>query len=220
MSYSDYSIRSFIGGFDKNQTYLVTCMRTSNQFLVDASVPLNKISPFINRRGLITLFITHTHRDHCFYIEEYVDAFPNLVTIVFKDSQDKIKCNYVKPAKDGDIISVGQLNLEVIHTPGHYPDSICYLLDDVLFSGDTLFVGRTGRTVDKKSDPRELYKSVYNKILTLPEKITIYPGHDYGPRSSITIRENIKISPLLQAVDEDDFLIKMKEYEINRKTGS
>ena len=93
-------------------------------------------------------------------------------------------------------------------------------MDDVLFSGDTLFVGRTGRTVDKKSDPRELYKSVYNKILTLPEKITIYPGHDYGPRSSITIRENIKISPLLQAVDEDDFLIKMKEYEINRKTGS
>ena len=148
MSYSDYSIRSFTGGFDKNLTYLVTCMRTSNQFLVDASVPLKKISSFINRRGLITLFITHTHRDHCDYIDEYVDAFPNLVTIVFKDSQDKIKCNYVKPVNNGDIVSVGQLNLEIIHTPGHYPDSICYLLDDVLFTGDTLFVGRTGRTID------------------------------------------------------------------------
>ena len=220
MSYSDYSIRSFTGGFDKNLTYLVTCMRTSNQFLVDASVPLKKISSFINRRGLITLFITHTHRDHCDYIDEYVDAFPNLVTIVFKDSQDKIKCNYVKPVNNGDIVSVGQLNLEIIHTPGHYPDSICYLLDDVLFTGDTLFVGRTGRTIDKKSDARDLYKSVYDKILTLPDKITIYPGHDYGPRSSITIKENIKISPLLQATDEDDFIARMKEYEKSRKPGA
>ena len=220
MSYSDYSIRSFTGGFDKNLTYLVTCMRTSNQFLVDASVPLKKISSFINRRGLITLFITHTHRDHCYYIDEYVDAFPNLVTIVFKDSQDKIKCNYVKPVNNGDIVSVGQLNLEIIHTPGHYPDSICYLLDDVLFTGDTLFVGRTGRTIDKKSDARDLYKSVYDKILTLPDKITIYPGHDYGPRSSITIKENIKISPLLQATDEDDFIARMKEYEKSRKPGA
>ena len=220
MSYSDYSIRSFTGGFDKNLTYLVTCMRTSNQFLVDASVPLKKISSFINRRGLITLFITHTHRDHCDYIDEYVDAFPNLVTIVFKDSQDKIKCNYVKPVNNGDIVSVGQLNLEIIHTPGHYPDSICYLLDDVLFTGDTLFVGRTGRTIDKKSDTRDLYKSVYGKILTLPDKITIYPGHDYGPRSSITIKENIKISPLLQATDEDDFVVRMKEYEKSRKSGA
>ena len=220
MSYSDYSIRSFTGGFDKNLTYLVTCMRTSNQFLVDASVPLKKISSFINRRGLITLFITHTHRDHCDYIDEYVDAFPNLVTIVFKDSQDKIKCNYVKPVNNGDIVSVGQLNLEIIHTPGHYPDSICYLLDDVLFTGDTLFVGRTGRNIDKKSDTRDLYKSVYDKILTLPDKITIYPGHDYGPRSSITIKENIKISPLLQATDEDDFVVRMKEYEKSRKSGA
>ena len=217
MIYSDYSIRSFTGGFDKNLTYLVTCMRTSNQFLVDASVPLKKISSFINRRGLITLFITHTHRDHCAFIDEYVDAFPNLVTIVFKDSQDKIKCNYIKPVNNGDIVSVGQLNLEIIHTPGHYPDSICYLLDDVLFTGDTLFVGRTGRTIDKKSDARDLYRSVYNKILTLPDKTTIYPGHDYGPRSSITIKENIKISPLLQAVDEDDFIFRMKEYEKIRK---
>jgi glyoxylase-like metal-dependent hydrolase (beta-lactamase superfamily II) len=163
--------------------------------------------------------ITHTHRDHYAYIDEYVETFPNLVTIVFKDSQDKIKCNYIKPVKHGDIVSVGQLNLEIIHTPGHYPDSICYLLEDVLFSGDTLFVGRTGRTIDKKSDTRELYNSIYNKILTLPDKTTIYPGHDYGPRSSITIKDNIKISPLLKASDENDFIKKMEEYEANRKSG-
>ena len=61
---------------------------------------------------------------------------------------------------------------------------------------------------------------MYDKILTLPDKITIYPGHDYGPRSSITIKENIKISPLLQAADEDDFIARMKEYEKSRKPGA
>ena len=61
---------------------------------------------------------------------------------------------------------------------------------------------------------------MYNKILTLPDKITIYPGHDYGPRSSITIKEYIKISPLLQAEDEDDFVLKMKEYEKIRQKGA
>ena len=220
MSYTDYSIRSFQGGYDKNLTYLVTCMQTSNQLLVDASVPLGDVFPFINRRGLITLFITHTHNDHTAFIEEYVDAFPSLVTIVHKDSQEKIECNYIKPVKDKDIISVGQLNLEIMHTPGHYPDSICYLLDDVLFTGDTLFVGRTGRTISDKSDTRALYKSIYHKVLNLPDKTIIYPGHDYGPRASISLKENISISPLLQAKNEEDFIKKMEEYELNRKTGS
>jgi len=220
MSFTDYSIRSFKGGYDKNLTYLVTCMRTSNQFLIDASVPLSNVKPFINQRGLITLFITHTHPDHIAYIEEFVDAFPNLVTIVHQDSQDKIHCNYVKPVKDNDIISVGQLNLEIMYTPGHYPDSICYLLDDVLFTGDTLFVGRTGRTIDSKSDIKKLYQSVYHKILNLPIKTIIYPGHDYGPRASISLKENILISPLLRAEDEKDFIKKMKEYELKRKSES
>ena len=220
MSYTDYSIRSFHGGYDKNLTYLVTCMRTANQFLVDAAVPLDSVSRFINHRGLITLFITHTHPDHIAYINEYVEAFPNLVTIVYKDSDKKISCNYIKQVKDGDIISVGQLSVEILHTPGHYPDSICYLLDEVLFTGDTLFVGRTGRTVGKSSNVRKLYKSVYEKIFSLPSKTIIYPGHDYGPRTSISLEENIAISPLLNAKDEEDFIEKMKHYEKHRTPGS
>ena len=93
MSYTDYSIRSFQGGYDKNLTYLVTCMRTANQFLIDAAVPLAEVSSFINHRGLITLFVTHTHPDHIAFIDEYVEAYPNLVTIVCKDSDKKINCN-------------------------------------------------------------------------------------------------------------------------------
>ena len=220
MAESDYSVRSIKGGYDDNLTYLVSCLRTGNQFLVDASVPLKQIKPFVHRRGLIALFITHTHADHTAYLDEYVDAYPNLVSMIYKESEDRIKCNYIKPVKHGDIVTVGQLSLEVYHTPGHYPDSICYLLDHILFTGDTLFVGRTGRTVDKRSDTRSLYRSVYETIMDLPGKTMIYPGHDYGPKMSVSIDENISISPLLQATDEDDFVQRMADYEATRTIES
>ena len=216
MPETDYSVRSFKGGYDDNITYLVTCMRTRNQFLMDASVPLKQILPFVSKNGLIVLFITHTHGDHTAYMDEYVDAFPNLVVMIYKDSEDKIQTTLKRPVKHGDIVTVGQLSLEVFHTPGHYPDSVCYLLDGILFTGDTLFVGRTGRTVSNGSDTRQLYRSVYDTILDLPGHTIIYPGHDYGPKMTISIDENIAISPLLQAEDEDDFVQRMADYEVER----
>ena len=220
MAETDFSIRSFKGGYDDNLTYLASCMRTGNQFLVDASVPLSQIDNFLNKRGLIALFITHTHGDHIAFLEEYLDAFPNLVVMVYKESESKIKCDYIKPVKEGDMITVGQLSVEVFYTPGHYNDSVCYYLDGVLFTGDTLFIGRTGRTISNGSDIKKLYKSIYNTILELPHSTIIYPGHDYGTKMSMTIKENISISPLLQAEDEDDFIKRMAEYEANRTIGS
>ena len=220
MAETDFSIRSFKGGYDDNLTYLASCMRTGNQFLVDASVPLSQIDNFLNKRGLIALFVTHTHGDHIAFLEEYLDAFPNLVVMIYKESESKIKCDYIKPVKEGDIVTVGQLSVEVYYTPGHYNDSVCYYLDGVLFTGDTLFIGRTGRTISEGSDIKKLYKSVYNTILELPHTTIIYPGHDYGPKMSMTIKENISISPLLQAVDEDEFIERMAEYEANRTIGS
>ena len=220
MAETDFSIRSFKGGYDDNLTYLVSCMRTGNQFLVDASIQLKQIDGFINKRGLIALFITHTHGDHIAYLDEYLDAFPNLVVMVYKESEHKINCDYIKPVKRNDIVTVGQLTVEILYTPGHYDDSICYYLDGVLFTGDTLFVGRTGRTISKGSDIKKLYKSVYDTILDLPESTIIYPGHDYGPKMSITIKENITISPLLRAEDEDDFIKRMAQYEATRSIGS
>ena len=220
MAESDYSIRSFKGGYDDNLTYLVTCMRTGNQFLVDASVPLEKIKSFIKPKGLIALFITHSHSDHIAYLDEYVEKYPNLVSMIYKESKDKINCNYIKPIKNGDIVTVGQLSLEILYTPGHYNDSVCYLLDEILFTGDTLFVGRTGRTISKGSNTRDLYKSIYDIILNLPHDTIIYPGHDYGPKMCISLSENISLSPLLQAEDENDFLKRMDDYEANRTIGS
>lgn len=209
---SDFSLRTFVGGYDHNFTYLGTCIRQGTQFIVDAAVPLKQVSSFI-RSGLRYLLLTHTHADHLTYLKEYLRRYPDLVVVVQAASAASIPATYVKPVEDGELVTVGRLSLEVIHTPGHYPDSICYLLDSILFTGDTLFVGRTGRTISTESDPSQLYRSVYQKLLTLPGKTVIYPGHDYGSQATISMAENIRLSPLLQAGDEEDFLRRMADYE-------
>ncbi len=215
MARSDYSIRTFKGGYDENLNYLATCMRTGDQLIVDASVPGHQIQPFI-RSELITLLITHTHGDHIAYLSDYVNIWPNLVIILYQESEKKIHAPLVKPVQDGDIITVGQLRLKVMYTPGHYTDSLCFYMDGVVFTGDTLFIGRTGRTLSDGSDTRQLYRSVYKKLLTLPKETIIYPGHDYGPRISLSIEDNIRISPLLKAQNENDFVQRMADYEATR----
>ena len=215
---TDFSIRSFIGGYDKNITYLINCNRTGAQILVDASVELSQITPYINNNPL-ALMVTHGHKDHTAYLDQYISHYPSLVIVGHSASSINHYDRY-KDIHDGEVIKVGELTLLAICTPGHYFDSMCYKIDPALFTGDTMFVGRTGRVKSAKSDIEELYDSVYNKILTLPHDIRIYPGHDYGKKSSILLKENIKMSPLLQAKNLIDFKEKMKNYEDNRKSGS
>jgi|TARA_Y100001947_G_scaffold158482_1_gene171764 glyoxylase-like metal-dependent hydrolase (beta-lactamase superfamily II) len=215
---TDFAIRSFIGGYDNNFTYIITCMQTGVHTLVDAAIKLDQIKPFI-RSEPTALLVTHTHGDHIAYLDDYTQAFPNIVIVGHPESQNKLDMARFKPVKNNSEFSVGRLKFQAIHTPGHYFDSVCYTLENVIFTGDTLFVGRTGRTISARSNIKYLYDSVYNKILALPSETQIYPGHDYGPEPSITIEKNIAISPLLQAEDEQDFISRMDKYERTRIPG-
>ena len=93
------------------------------------------------------------------------------------------------------MIILGRLFILSLFTPGHYLDSMCFWVksEQIVFTGDTMFVGRTGRTISNGSDIRELYHSTYEILLKLPVNTTVYPGHHYGFRKEITIGENIKI---------------------------
>jgi hydroxyacylglutathione hydrolase len=84
---------------------------------------------------------------------------------------------------DKEVISVGNLEFEVLHTPGHSPGGICLRSDEVVFTGDTLFAGSIGRTDFPGSDYETLMRSIREKLMILPEDTTIYPGH--GPKSTI-----------------------------------
>ncbi len=89
--------------------------------------------------------------------------------------------------KDGDEITVGDVILKVLHTPGHSPGGICLLGDGNLFTGDTLFVGGIGRTDLPGASMAQFMNSINKRLLTLPIETIVWPGHDYGDRPSSTI---------------------------------
>ncbi len=209
------SIRSFKGGFDDNLTYLVTETTTREQFLVDAALPLQGLQSYL--KTLKYIGITHTHGDHLVYLRDYLHRYPEARVAVHESGARKIGTEHLMPLQEGSIISLGNVRIQALYTPGHYPDSVCFLMEDALFTGDTLFIGRTGRTVSPGSDVCQLYHSVYQKVLILPGNTTIYPGHDYGPQPTATLEENILLSPLLQAENEADFVERMAAYEASRR---
>jgi glyoxylase-like metal-dependent hydrolase (beta-lactamase superfamily II) len=112
---------------------------------------------------------------------------------------------------DGDIIEVGALRIEVIHTPGHTPDGICLLVEKKLMTGDTLFVGECGRTDLPGSDSRSMYDSLFNKLMKLEDDIEVYPGHDYGKKPSSTIGDERRTNYTLEPRSVDEFVRFMAE---------
>ena len=218
-SKSNFSIQSFEGGYDKNYSYLLTCLETISSVVIDASLKSSIIRPF-QKSIPIAVLITHSHHDHVKYINEYISTYPDIKIIGHPKSKLNISAINYLPVKDNSIIELGSLKIKTVHTPGHYYDSVCFLVENVIFTGDTLFIGRTGRTLGKGSNVRDLYNSVYKKLLKLPIDTIIYPGHNYGSKPSMTIKENVKISNLLQASGEEDFVDRMKKYEITREKNS
>src|SRR5205085_3756343 len=88
---------------------------------------------------------------------------------------------------DGDMLRVGQLRLKALHTPGHTRDSMCLVLEDRVFTGDTLLIGGTGRTDLPTGDAHALYDSLFDKLLRLPPETLVFPAHEYKGRSHSTI---------------------------------
>ena len=213
-------VKSFLGGFDKNFCYLVWCEKTKIAGIVDPSVAIQPIIEKIEKENLFLdkIFITHTHHDHIFYLDDYKYLYPNLKIICHEKPEKSFKYSITKQ-EDYELTSLGEEIFISIHSPGHHSDSICYYNEKnkILFTGDTIFVGRTGRTIGNKSNIIDLYKSVYNKILTLSPDTIIYPGHNYGYKKCISIKENIELSDFFQCKSLDEFKNIMKKFEDNRK---
>ena len=163
------------------------------------------------------IFITHTHFDNIKYLEDLKDRFPQVQICGYMNPEEDLEGNY-RGFNHHEILPLGMEMITVLHTPGHYPDSVCFWnkKNDCLFTGDTIFVGRTGRTIWAKRNISQLYNSIYNIILKLPLNTMIYPGHDYGYEPNITIEENIKLSSFFSCKSEVEFIDIMNEFEQNR----
>ncbi len=214
------NLKSFEGGFDKNLCYLIWCNKTKIGGLVDPSVKITPILDYINKNKikLSKILITHTHHDHIFYLDDFLNIFSNIEVLCHEKHLKSFERKIIK-LTDYEIITLGQEILIALHTPGHHSDSICYWnkKNKMLFTGDTVFVGRTGRTIGAHSNIKDLYESVYKKILTIPHNTIIYPGHNYGYEKFITIKENINYSDFFNCKSLKEFKYVMQRFEENRK---
>ena len=212
-------IESFQGGYDKNFSYLVWCEKTKTAAIIDPAVNPTPIIEHIQSQNLKLqkILITHTHFDHYKYLTDFLFYFPNIEICCYESSINLFKNHNIRALVDNEVLSLGEILLICLHTPGHFHDSICYWekKSKILFTGDTMFVGRTGRTISKTSNIDNLYQSIYSVILQLPHETVIYPGHNYGYKKTISLKKNILISKFFQCKSIDDFKKVMQNFESN-----
>ena len=116
--------------------------------------------------------------------------------------------------KEGETIDIEGLSLHVMYTPGHTSDSYSFLMDDRVFTGDTLLIRGTGRTDFQNGDPRAQYDSLFSKLLTLPEDTLVYPAHDYKGDTVSTIAEEKAFNPRLQVDSVDQYVDIMENLNL------
>ncbi len=199
------------------QSYLIGCPETRAAAIIDPEV--SRIDHYIGlaaRDGLRVRYVidTHTHADH-FSASLQLSRRLEVPVVMHRNSPaPKVDLR----VEDGDLLVVGKLRLQVIHTPGHTRDSICLTAEDVLFSGDTLLIGGTGRTDLPSGDPQALYDSLFNRVLKLDPALRVYPAHDYKGRSHSTIAEELASNSRLQARNRDAFVDMMRGLNLTMPT--
>lgn len=199
------------------QSYLVGCADTGVAALIDPEIrQLDHYLAASSRHGLRIRYAidTHTHADH---FSATAQLARQLTIPVAMHRTSRVP--FVTMALgDGEMIVVGNLRLQVLHTPGHTADSMCLLVEDRLFTGDTLLIGATGRTDLPTGDAEALYDSLYNRVLRLDPAIKVYPAHDYKGRRHSTIGQELKENPRLQAPDRAAFVELMHNLNLTMPT--
>jgi hydroxyacylglutathione hydrolase len=197
----------FLVGQMANFTYILVDEETGEALVIDPSWDLEKIFYTLKKNSWKLEYIinTHSHFDHVLGNEQ-VAAATGAKIIQHNTSPLEKQI----PVDDGETIKLGKIQIRVLHTPGHSKDSICLVAnEEMVFTGDTLFVGNCGRTDLPGSDPAEMYHSLLDKVATLDESLIVYPGHDYGPTPTSTIDAQKKTNFVLQPRSKKDFLAFM-----------
>src|ERR1051325_3833680 len=200
-----------------SRSYWIGCADTHAAALIDPE--LSRIDHYLavaarNELRIRYVIDTHTHADH-------FSATAHLA----KQLGVPVAMHRTSPAPfvdmrvgDGEMIIVGKLRLQVIHTPGHTQDSMCLVVDDRVFTGDTLLIGATGRTDLPTGDPDALYDSLFGHLLRLEPTLKIFPAHDYKGRDHSTIAQELADNPRLQARERGAFVEVMRALNLTMPT--
>jgi len=186
-----------------NFSYVIADEPTGEAVVVDPGFNAEAILRYLEKHGLKARYVinTHSHYDHVTDNDKIASKFgAEVIAHTSSTNQKDIEVD------DNSLIQVGEVKIKVIHTPGHTPDSICLLIDNKLLTGDTLFVGECGRTDLPGGNAKELYYSLFGKLMKLDDEVEVYPGHDYGVRPYSTIGLEKKTNYVLKKRTLEEFI--------------
>jgi len=204
--------------FDKNSstyTYLIASAKGREALIIDPV--LENIEQYIKLLNeldlkLVKVIDTHIHADHITAASKLKNK-TNCTTIMGEHTPS----NAVEiKVKDNEIIYVDKLEIKVIYTPGHTKDSYSFLMNDCLFSGDTLLINGTGRTDFQGGNSEDSYNSIFNRLLKLPEETLLYPAHDYNDQKISTIGKEKKFNPRLQVDSVSEYTDIMNNLNLSK----
>ena len=194
--------------FDKltsTYTYLIASTKGREALIIDPVLEnVDKYVALLNELDLklVKVIDTHIHADHITGASKLKDQ--TKCTTIMGD-QTPAEAVEIK-VKDGEIIKLDQLKIKALHTPGHTSDSFSFLMNNYLFSGDTLLINGTGRTDFQNGSAKDAYNSIFNRLLKLPEETLLYPAHDYNGKKFSSIGNEKKFNPRLQVDNQNEYV--------------
>ena len=194
-------------------TYLIASAKGREAVIIDPV--LENVEDYIGvlkqlDLKLVKVIDTHIHADHITGASK-LKQVTNCTTIMGEHTPaDTVEIK----VKDSEIINIDNLKIRSMYTPGHTSDSYSFLLDNYLFTGDTLLINGTGRTDFQNGSSKDAYNSLFNNLLKLPEETLVYPGHDYNGKFSTTIGNEKKFNPRLQVKSVDEYVDIMSKLNL------
>ena len=204
--------------FDKvssTYTYMIASTKGREALIIDPV--LENVETYIKLLKefdlkLVKVIDTHIHADHVTGASKLKD-----ITKCSTIMGDHTPAEAVEiKVKDDDYINLDNLKIRAMYTPGHTSDSYSFLMDNYLFSGDTLLINGTGRTDFQNGNAKDSYNSIFNKLLKLPEETLLYPAHDYKGEKVSTIGNEKKFNPRLQVKNVDDYIKIMNNLDLKK----
>lgn len=209
MTGSDLLIRQFEVGLMQNFVYFIGDQKSREILVVDPAWEIDTILKKAKEEDLklIGALITHHHYDHTNGVEELLKHEDIPIYVHQKEIPYlAFKSSNIKSTESAQKIKCGQIEIEMIHTPGHTPGSQCFRVRDHLVSGDTLFINACGRCDFEGGSPEEMYFSLTKRLGALPDQTVLYPGHNYADVPVSTMGDQRKNNPYLLCDSLQNFL--------------
>ena len=161
---------------------------------------------------LVKVIDTHIHADHVTGAGKLRDKTQCVTIMGEYTPTDAVEIK----VKDEEIIKLDQLKIKALYTPGHTSDSFSFLMDNYLFSGDTLLINGTGRTDFQNGNSKDAYNSLFNRLLKLPDETLVYPAHDYKGEKVSSIGKEKKFNPRLQVNNVEEYIEIMNNLNLKK----